>query len=367
MSVVLVSGGNSALAAGAVVVTVACAGAVDVSALLVGADGRVRGDADFVFYNAPRGPGVWVDAEARRVGVDTAAVPADVEKVVVVLSLDGSGAADFGRVGAVEAAVRDVGTDAVLVSYAPSGLGVETALVLLELYRRGAGWKVRAVGQGYASGLAGIATDFGVDVGGPSDAAPPVVNLDGGRVSLVKGGSVSLVKTAAPALSRVVLGLGWDPAEAGASIDLDSSCVAFDANGEVLDTIWYRCLSGGGGWISHSGDNLTGDGGGDDERISVTLDLLAPEYRGIVFTINSYSGQKFTAVKNAYCRLVDGATDAELVRYELSETEPRTGVLMCALIRDGAAWRMTALGEFADGSTVEEMIDIARAAFLRSC
>ncbi|WP_436786745.1 TerD family protein [Yinghuangia sp. YIM S10712] len=398
----LAKGGNHPLDAVSVIVEASSEASVDVSALLLDATGKVRSDADFVFYNQPEGPGVRHEPGATGgpavVRVDTAAVPAAVDRVVVALSLDGSGPRMFGDVRSLVATVRDAGSGRELVAFNPSGLGVETALLLWEIYRRGPGWKVRAVGQGYANGLAGIATDFGVRV---DDAPPPVaavpppppptawapqtpppppppavpapqappsgpISLDKGHVTLRKNQSVSLVKTGAP-LTRVRMGLGWDPAKRGASIDLDASCIAFDARGRKIDTVWFVHLHAFNGAIAHSGDNLTGEGEGegDDEVITVDLDRLPAEVHGLVFTVNSFLGQKFTKVSRAFCRLVDARTNAELVRFELSESEPRTAVLMCKLVRRGPAWTMTALGEFANGRTVRKLINPARDALLR--
>ncbi|NUU24062.1 MAG: TerD family protein, partial [Streptomycetaceae bacterium] len=195
----------------------------------------------------------------------------------------------------------------------------------------------------------------------PSPSAP--VNLDKGRVTLRKNQSVSLVKRGAP-LTRVRMGLGWDPAKRGSNIDLDASCIAFDARGKKIVNVWFVRLTALNGAIAHSGDNLTGEGEGDDEVITVHLDRLPPEVAGLVFTVNSFLGQKFTEVSRAFCRLVDDATGAELVRYELSESEPRTAVLMCKLVRHGPTWTMTALGRFTNGRTVRKLITPAREAFL---
>ena len=435
MSVTLAKGANCSLPVTRVVVEVSAAVPVDVSALLLAKSEKVRSDDDFVFYNQPTGPGVrFVPGGGARmpaVHVDTEEVPADVHTVVIALSLDtaAGGPATFGGAAPPTATVRDAGGET-LVTFTPPALGLETALVFVELYRRAGAWKVRAVGQGYANGLAGIATDFGVTVDDApataptpaqpdpvpapvpppvpvavpnptppqarsapapaepvthtpppvprrSSAAPPepvapappiapaagaagVVNLDKGRVSLRKNESVSLVKSGAPPLTRVRMGLGWDPAKRGGSIDLDASCIAFDAEGKKVATIWFMKLSGLGGAIQHSGDNLTGDGDGDDESIVVRLDALPPSVTGLVFTVNSFLGQKFTEVSRAFCRLVDDTTDAELVHFELSDSEARTAVLMCKLVREGPHWTMTALGRFADGRTVRKLVDPAR-------
>ena len=374
-------GANCPLPSPVVTLSVACASPVDVSALLVGADGKVRSDADLVFYNAPTGPGVQYSSPGPR-GVDavtvrTAEVPADVDKVVVTASLDGSGPATFSQAGSMVVTLLDeAGVDA--VRFELTGLTTEAALVCAEVYRRGGEWKLRAVGQGYDDGLAGIATAFGIDVeeeapsAAPAPPPPPAapvserINLDKGEhISLKKGQVVSLVKTGAPPLSLVSMGLGWDPAAGRKKIDLDASVIAFDQRGKDVDKVWFMSKQGCKGAIRHSGDNLTGQGDGDDEVITVNLQQLPDNVVALVFTVNSYSGQSFDQVARAYCRLLDGAGPGarELVRYELTESPRNTGVLMCKLMKqtDGT-WTMTALGRFSDGKTVKKMVDPARLA-----
>jgi stress response protein SCP2 len=479
MTVELVKGSNAPLSAPAVAVEVRAGAPVDVSALLVTAAGRVRSDNDFVFYNQPAGPGVQHRGAGPQgpdaVLVSTGQVPPDIDKVVVAASLDGSRAVTFGQIGAFEVTVRNPADGSVLAVFRPAGLGTETALIAVEVYRRQGAWKVRAVGQGYANGLAGIAADFGISVasepappqapsgppgqpplpppqgppapmppppgmpppgqppmpppgqyppqppppgqypppgmpppgqyppqppppgpgmppppmppgqypppqGPPPPMAPPppqgppppppggtlppqpqnapagTVNLDKGRVSLQKRQSVSLVKSGAPALSSVNMGLGWDPVKFGRNIDLDASVIAYDAQGKKIDMVWYRNRSAFRGAIKHSGDNLTGSGEGDDEQITVQLDQLPPEVVKLIFTVNSFSGQKFTEIRRAFCRLLDERSGAELVRFDLTETERRTGVFMALLTRGPQAWTMTALGDFQDGRTVKDMV-----------
>ncbi|WP_307826525.1 TerD family protein [Streptomyces pactum] len=148
---------------------------LDVSGLLLTADGKVRSDDDFVFYNQPTGPGVTHSASAPGGGdtitVDTAAIPAGIDKVVVTASLDAPGATFAGT--EPTATVRGADDGTVIATFTPPRLGPETALVVVEVYRRGGAWKVRAVGQGYANGLAGIATDFGVSIEEPAAPAAP--------------------------------------------------------------------------------------------------------------------------------------------------------------------------------------------------
>jgi stress response protein SCP2 len=364
MTVALSQGANAALPSARIAVEVAGPVRLDVSALLLNGQGKVRSDADFVFYNAPAGAGVIYRPAAGgvpdSVTVETAFVPADVEKVIVTASLDQPGTTFAGS--EPTAVIRDADTGAVIASFTPPPLSRETALVIVELYRRGAEWKVRAVGQGYADGLAGIATDFGVSLEAPAPTPAPApavqkINLDKGKVSLQKGGSVSLMKGGAPYLVAVRMGLGWEPAKRGKRVDLDASCIAFDWARNPLATVSFSKLKAFGGVIQHSGDNLSGKGEGDDEMIAVHLGELPQEVASLVFTVNSYSGQKFTEVANAYCRLLDGSNGQELVRFSLTQAQPYTGVMMCKLTRQPSGeWEMTALGEYADAKTVKGMV-----------
>lgn len=381
-------GSNVPLPSARVTVDVAAPVRLDVSGLLLTADGKVRSDDDFIFYNQPAGPGVTYrsggGSAPDSITVDTGAVPPDIEKIVVTASPDAAGQTFQG----IEptATIRDADGGAVVASFTPPGLGAETALVVVEIYRRNGQWKARAVGQGYANGLAGIATDFGVTVEEPAAqpapapqqpvSAPPVpqtppapeappvpapgagkINLDKGRVSLQKNQTVSLVKGGAPLLSRVQMGLGWEPAYRGKDIDLDASVIAYGPQRNAVDSCYFGKLSILNGAIKHSGDNLTGEGGGDDEVIMVDLGRIPPEVTGLVFTVNSFSGQKFTEVAKAYCRLVDPASGEELVRFDLTSAEPQTGVLMAKLIRQySGEWDMTALGDFVKARTVRNMV-----------
>ncbi|MFI0905124.1 TerD family protein [Streptomyces sioyaensis] len=398
-------GSNLPLSAVRVAVDVTAPVRLDVSGLLLAADGKVRSDDDFVFYNQPSAPGVTHSAAAAggdTITVDTAAVPEGIDKIVVTASLDTPGATFAGT--EPTGTVRNADDGSVLASFTPPRLGTETALVVVEIYRRGGGWKVRAVGQGYANGLAGIATDFGVSVeepaapaaapappappapaaewgpptGSPAPVAPPPdaapaapapapappapapgsgkVNLDKGRVNLQKNQTVSLVKGGRPVLSSVRMGLGWEPAFQGRSIDLDASVIAYGPDRKKVDNCFFGKLMILGGAIQHSGDNLTGEGAGDDEAITVHLGGLPPEVTGLVFVVNSFSGQKFSDVAKAYCRLLDAQSGEELVRFDLTHAEPRTGVMMAKLIRQfSGEWEMTALGEFVDARTVRGM------------
>ncbi len=154
----LVPGAALALPGASVDVTVT--GPFDVSALVVGADGQVAGDADMIFFNAPNAPGVRLDGG--RLAVDTGRLRRGAERVVVVASPE-DGGTPFGRLPVPAAAFAD-SRGRVFARFAAPRLSSETVLLVAEVYRRGGAWRLRAVGQGYADGLAGLARDFGVEV-----------------------------------------------------------------------------------------------------------------------------------------------------------------------------------------------------------
>ncbi|MBB6433568.1 TerD family protein [Streptomyces candidus] len=397
-------GSNIPLPTARVAVDVAAPVRLDVSGLLLTADGKVRSDDDFIFYNQPTGPGVTYRSGSGSapdaIVVDTGALPPGIERVVVTASPDAAGQSFQG----IEptATVRGADDNSVIASFTPPQLGSETALVVVEVYLRNGAWKVRAVGQGYANGLAGIATDFGVSVEEPAQApaaapvtppaapasapsapvpsydprqaapqppaAPPAapaapapgagkINLDKGRVSLQKNQTVSLVKGGQPLLSQVKMGLGWEPAFRGKDIDLDASVIAYGPDRKHIDSCYFGKLSILNGAIKHSGDNLTGEGAGDDEVIVVDLGRIPANATGLVFTVNSFTGQKFTEVAKAYCRLIDARTGEELVRFDLTGAEPQTGVMMAKLIKQfSGEWEMTGMGEFVKSRTVRGMV-----------
>ncbi|MEV6325004.1 VWA domain-containing protein [Nocardia sp. NPDC051787] len=163
MGAALVKGQNGALDAARLLVSVRTEAAVDVSALLVTEAGRVRSDADFVFFNQPDGPGVSLrPGTPAALSVSLAELPADIAQLRAVLTLDDP-AATFGRFAPPVATVADEAGN-VLYEYRIEGLGTESVVIALELYRRNAAWKVRAVGQGYAGGFAALVTDHGVSV-----------------------------------------------------------------------------------------------------------------------------------------------------------------------------------------------------------
>lgn len=174
-------------------------------------------------------------------------------------------------------------------------------------------------------------------------------------LSLVKGGNISLTKQAGAAgLSTVVVGLGWDVrTTTGTEFDLDSSAIACDEAGKAVDAghfVFYGNLSSPDGSIRHSGDNLTGQGSGDDEQITVDLATLAAGAQRVVFPVSIYDAdvrnQNFGQVRNAFIRVVNAADGVELARYDLSEdASVETAMIFGELYRNAAEWKFRATGQ----------------------
>jgi tellurium resistance protein TerZ len=189
-------------------------------------------------------------------------------------------------------------------------------------------------------------------------------------VNLQKGQKISLDKEAGGALSRAVMGLGWDAIKSkgffgfGAkteSVDLDASCVMFDEGNRPVDVVWFRQLKSRDGSIVHTGDNRTGAGDGDDEQIIVDLARVPPNVKSLVFTVNSFTGQNFSQVQNAYCRIVNAANQQEVARYDLSVQGVHTAQIMAKLYRHNGEWKMHAIGENASGRTFDDLMPMISA------
>ncbi|WP_198116375.1 TerD family protein [Massilia rhizosphaerae] len=186
-------------------------------------------------------------------------------------------------------------------------------------------------------------------------------------VNLQKGQKISLEKEAGGALSRVTMGLGWDVAKSGGffgfgaksqPIDLDASVVMFDEANRPVDVVWFRQLKSRDGSITHTGDNRTGAGDGDDEQIIVDLRTVPADVKSLVFTVNSFTGQNFSTVQNAFCRIFDTNSGKEIARYDLSVQGSHTAQIMAKLYRHNGEWKMHAIGENAAGRTFDDLMPL---------
>ena len=183
-------------------------------------------------------------------------------------------------------------------------------------------------------------------------------------ITLVKGQNISLQKEGGGSLSRVVMGLGWDPVQQkkgffskkAPDIDLDASVALFDEAKNVVDIVSFQKLRSSVGSILHTGDNLTGAGDGDDEQIKVNLDAVPANVKYLAFVVTSYRGQTFNDVDNAFCRLVDETTNKEIARYTLSGGGAHTAMIMAKLYRHQCEWKMHALGDPGNGKIVQDLL-----------
>jgi tellurium resistance protein TerZ len=184
-------------------------------------------------------------------------------------------------------------------------------------------------------------------------------------VNLQKGQKISLDKEAGGALTKITMGLGWDAVKSkgffgfgGKSepVDLDASCILFDENNKAVDFVWFRQLKSKDGSIVHTGDNRTGAGDGDDEQIIVDLAKVPGNVKSLVFTVNSFTGQNFSQVENAYCRIVDNSNQKEVAKYDLSVQGAHTAQIMAKLYRHNGEWKMHAIGENGSGRTFDDLM-----------
>ena len=174
-----------------------------------------------------------------------------------------------------------------------------------------------------------------------------------GVISLAKGQKVDLTKTN-PGLSKVIVGLGWDvnKYDGGQDFDLDASVFLLDANGKVSggqDFVFYNNTTGANGAVVHSGDNLTGDGDGDDETVNIAINDIPANIEKVSFAVTIHDAearnQNFGMVSNAFIRIVNEATNAELIRYDLGEDfSIETAVVVGELYRHNGEWKFSAVG-----------------------
>ena len=172
-------------------------------------------------------------------------------------------------------------------------------------------------------------------------------------VTLSKGGNVSLSKEA-PGLTAVMVGLGWEVrTTTGADYDLDASALLCDAAGKVPSDqhfVFFNNLRSPEGSVVHSGDDLTGGSGGDDEQIQIDLSQVPAEVEKVVFPVSIYDAeernQSFGQVRNAFIRVVNSADASELARYDLTEdAATETAMVFGELYRHGAEWKFRAVGQ----------------------
>lgn len=176
-------------------------------------------------------------------------------------------------------------------------------------------------------------------------------------ISLEKGQNLSLTKTD-PSLDEVMVGLGWDARSTdGADFDLDASAYLLKSDGKVrsdADFCFYNQMAVAGGAVEHQGDNLTGEGDGDDEQIKITLSKVPAEIDKIAIAVTIHEWDKrrqsFGQVSNAFIRVVNNKTGNEITRFDLSEdASTETAMTLGELYRHGAEWKFRAVGQGFNG------------------
>lgn len=299
MSNVITKGGNAAVGSGRLTVSATPAG-IDMTVLCLRPHGKVGGDEDFVFYNQPRSPDGAVRLIGGTIEMDLTTIAAETDRLVVSASVE------TGTFGAIPLSVRVTEGNGVVHELPISGLTTETTVILAEVYRRAGGWRIRNVGQGYATGLAGLATDFGITVDDtptaasapvPTPSPPPAVvppppppapaptpprsavNFSKGAVTLTKGSGPVLLEKSPLVRLRVAWASGTDY-EAYALVVLSDGTIVhvatFPAAG-IPANDRYRDL------VRHLGDRGRGDirrGGGQTEEIIEVR--FAPEIVAVV-------------------------------------------------------------------------------------
>lgn len=172
-------------------------------------------------------------------------------------------------------------------------------------------------------------------------------------VSLSKGGNVSLSKSD-PSMKNVLVGLGWDVRTTdGQDFDLDASAFLLSETGKVRsdsDFIFYNNLKSADGSVTHTGDNRTGEGDGDDESLIVKLDMIPANVAKIVFVVTIHDAQmrrqSFGQVSGAFIRLVNNDSQLEVARYDLTEdASSETAMLFGELYRHNGEWKFRAVGQ----------------------
>lgn len=193
-------------------------------------------------------------------------------------------------------------------------------------------------------------------------------------VNLTKGARVSLVKEN-PGLNKIVVGLGWDEAPqkavkkgllgslfggGSASIDCDASVFMLDANDKMQELIYFGALKSKNLSVVHTGDNLTGEGEGDDEQIKVNLAQVPDNVNKLVFVVNIYDckgrKQHFGMIRNAFVRVVDEATNKELLKFNLTENyDGKTALIVSEIYRHSGDWKFAAIGEGTNDFSLADM------------
>mmetsp|Transcript_6693 Transcript_6693/g.16363 ORF Transcript_6693/g.16363 Transcript_6693/m.16363 type:complete len:434 (-) Transcript_6693:59-1360(-) len=227
--------------------------------------------------------------------------------------------------------------------------------VVAAVWRSPTGWKLRIIdepaqqGQHFMDILPLLANTIRLFI-------PDAPKRQKVAFAMEKGSVLDLPST----LGMITVGLGWDTSEG--EVDLDVSAVLLDANGNDLEAVFFGRLESEEHGIQHSGDNLTGEGDGDDEQITVNLDSIGAKVQQVFFVVNIYSQRTtFRQVANPYCRIVDNSLSTELCRYQLRDAGSENGLMIAKIAREsGGRWGFHALGMPCRGRTYKDSLPKVR-------
>lgn len=177
-------------------------------------------------------------------------------------------------------------------------------------------------------------------------------------INLQKDQKVNLQKPGGAALNKCFAGLGWDISDKAGRVDMDVSASCFTAEKKPTESIYFGRLKSANGSIRHGGDNLTGKGEGDDERLEIDLFDVPKDVKYVVITVCVYTGQPFSVISNGFCRIVESkAQGSEICRYNLSTSgESSTGMVLGMFIREDSGWEFKAIGIFKNGKTYQDLL-----------
>lgn len=183
-------------------------------------------------------------------------------------------------------------------------------------------------------------------------------------VNLIKGQKINLSKEVS-GLKKVIVGLGWDAVKKGffksaPNIDCDAFAIILGANDKYKDVVYYGHRQSENNCVYHHGDNLTGEGDGDDEQITVDLANISDSVEKIVFVVNIYDcerrKQDFGMIKNAFIRLVDASTGKEICKYNLSENyDGKTAMIFAEVYKKNNEWKFNAIGQGTTDGSIGEL------------
>eukprot|EP00759_Apiculatamorpha_spiralis_P007196 PhF_6_TR14245/c1_g1_i1/m.22860 len=289
------------------------------------------------------------DDETISIHFDT--VPSHIVALIISVHCHKSGS--FANCDSVTARLMDLKTQNLIDKHTADYTKGDTSLLLYQIQRNNAGpgwvvyrWHKALPGRNFMDALPQILPIVGVD----PRKAPPLPKL-----KMQKGDDFEIPGN----LTSVKVGLGWDT-----KCDLDASAIMLDEYCNSVDLVYYQSKRSVCGGVIHSGDNLTGEGAGDDEVISVELDRVSKKVFAIIFTVNVFtSGKSFEHVKGEYCRLVDAKTNQELFRFDTLDSGNSNGVLFCVVYRDVTKegwWKAEALGVWGWGHVARDLLPLAQ-------